>query len=193
MLLEKWSPFSQGLGLPRWLSGEDSVCQCRRLRRCGFSPLVGKIPWRGKWQATPVFLPGKIPWVEEPGGLQVDGVTKSRIWLNTNTLSHALSLLSGGEDSGEINTVVSFTIERMYGKGWQRMNLVLVTLESPFRGRVRRSLPNRVEGGRQEEKGNQSSRQSEGQVRKLWCQRTWSDQDFGRSSVRLKLRVRRRE
>ena len=23
------------------------------------SPLVGKIPWRRKWQPTPVFLPGK--------------------------------------------------------------------------------------------------------------------------------------
>ena len=24
-----------------------------------FSPWVGKIPWRRKWQPTPVFLPGK--------------------------------------------------------------------------------------------------------------------------------------
>ena len=24
-----------------------------------FSPWVGKIPWRGKWQPTPVFLPGR--------------------------------------------------------------------------------------------------------------------------------------
>ena len=24
-----------------------------------FNPWVGKIPWRRKWQATPVFLPGK--------------------------------------------------------------------------------------------------------------------------------------
>ena len=31
-------------GLPRWLSGEESV----------------KIPWRRKWQATPVFLPGEF-------------------------------------------------------------------------------------------------------------------------------------
>ena len=22
-----------------------------------------------EWQPTPVFLPGKIPWIEEPGGL----------------------------------------------------------------------------------------------------------------------------
>ena len=25
----------------------------------GFHPWVGKIPWRRKWQPTPVFLPGK--------------------------------------------------------------------------------------------------------------------------------------
>ena len=24
-----------------------------------FDPWVGKIPWRRKWQPTPVFLPGK--------------------------------------------------------------------------------------------------------------------------------------
>ena len=27
--------------------------------RSGFDPWVGKIPWRRKWQPTPVFLPGK--------------------------------------------------------------------------------------------------------------------------------------
>ena len=30
--------------------------QCRRHR---FNPWVGKIPWRRKWQPTPVFLPGE--------------------------------------------------------------------------------------------------------------------------------------
>ena len=30
--------------------------QCRRPR---FNPWVGRIPWRRKWQPTPVFLPGK--------------------------------------------------------------------------------------------------------------------------------------
>ena len=48
-------------GLPRWLSGEELTCQCRRCKRCGFSPWVRKIPWRRKCQPTPVFLPGKIP------------------------------------------------------------------------------------------------------------------------------------
>ena len=27
-------------------------------------------PWRREWQPTPVFLPGKFPWTEEPGRLQ---------------------------------------------------------------------------------------------------------------------------
>jgi len=26
---------------------------------CKYDPGVGKIPWRRKWQPTPVFLPGK--------------------------------------------------------------------------------------------------------------------------------------
>ena len=46
-------------GLPRWLSGKESACQCRRHRRPGFDPWIGKIPWRRKWQPTPVFTPGK--------------------------------------------------------------------------------------------------------------------------------------
>ena len=29
-----------------------------------------KIPWRRKWQPTPVFLPEKVPWTEEPDRLQ---------------------------------------------------------------------------------------------------------------------------
>ena len=39
-------------------SGSDGkVClQCERL---GFDPWVGKIPWRMKWQPTPVVLPGE--------------------------------------------------------------------------------------------------------------------------------------
>ena len=48
------------MGLPRGLSGKEFACQCRRLRRLGFDPWVGKIPWSRKWQPAPVFLPGKF-------------------------------------------------------------------------------------------------------------------------------------
>ena len=39
-----------------WLSGKESACQCSRRR---FNHWVSKIPWRRKWQPTPVFLPGE--------------------------------------------------------------------------------------------------------------------------------------
>ena len=51
-------------GLPLWLSGRVHL-QCRRH---GFSPWVGKIPWKRARQPTPVFLPGESPWTEEPSG-----------------------------------------------------------------------------------------------------------------------------
>ena len=40
--------------------------------------LVKKIPWRRKWQPTPVFLPRKIPRTEEPGRLQSMGLQRVR-------------------------------------------------------------------------------------------------------------------
>ena len=43
-------------GLSWWPNGKESACQCRRH---GFDPWVWKIPWRRKWQPTPVFLPGE--------------------------------------------------------------------------------------------------------------------------------------
>ena len=48
------------LGVSNGASGERSACQCRRHKRSGFNPWAGKIPWRRKWQPTPVFLPGKF-------------------------------------------------------------------------------------------------------------------------------------
>ena len=45
---------------PRWCSGKESACQCRRLKRGKFNPWAGKIPWGRKWQPIPVFLPEKF-------------------------------------------------------------------------------------------------------------------------------------
>ena len=39
-----------------WWSFSIIRLQCGRP---GFNPWVGKIPWRRKWQPTPVFLPGE--------------------------------------------------------------------------------------------------------------------------------------
>ena len=47
-------------GFPRGASGKEPACQNRRQKRCGYDPWVWMIPWRRKWQPTPVFLPGKF-------------------------------------------------------------------------------------------------------------------------------------
>ena len=44
------------LWLSWWLNVKETTCQWGR---CRFNPWVSKIPWRRKWQPTPVFLPGK--------------------------------------------------------------------------------------------------------------------------------------
>ena len=55
-------------GFPSGASGKELTCQCRRHKKCGFDPWVGRA-----WQPTPVCLPGKSLWTEEPGELQSRG------------------------------------------------------------------------------------------------------------------------
>ena len=63
-------------------TGISQVAQWRRMclqcRRCRFNPWVRKIPWRRKWEPTPVFLLGDTM---DRGAwwATVHGVTKSRL------------------------------------------------------------------------------------------------------------------
>ena len=74
--------------VPRWHGGKECL-PMQRHRRLRFSSWVRKIPQRGKWQPTPVFLPGKIPWTEEPGGLQSMGLQGvGHDWVTEHTHMH---------------------------------------------------------------------------------------------------------
>ena len=64
-------------GLPWWLSGKISTCQCRRSR---FDPWIRKIPWSMATHSN--NLVWVIPWTEEPGGLQSMALQKSQIGLS---------------------------------------------------------------------------------------------------------------
>ena len=88
---KKKKKLKRGQPVYKWLSGKESVCQWRRHRRHRFSSWVRKIPWRRKWQPTPVFLPGKShgQWsLEGYMGLQ------SQTRLSTQTHTHTLHLTS---------------------------------------------------------------------------------------------------
>ena len=60
LLWRNFQHIQKSIGLPGWHSDKESAWQCRRHKRRGFDPWMGKIPWSRKWTATPVFLPGKL-------------------------------------------------------------------------------------------------------------------------------------
>jgi len=50
-------------------------------------PGSGRFPWRRAWQPIPVFLSGKSPWTDKPGGLQFTGSQRVEHDWATNTFT----------------------------------------------------------------------------------------------------------
>ena len=62
--LETWILFEQ-IRIITWTSQvalvvKNPPASTGKLKRLGFDPWVGKIPWRRAWEPTPVFLPGEF-------------------------------------------------------------------------------------------------------------------------------------
>ena len=51
------------------VQGKESAMSSGDTGDMGLIPGSGRFPWSRKWQPTPGFLPKKIAWTEEPGGL----------------------------------------------------------------------------------------------------------------------------
>ena len=84
--------FLQSLwGFPWGLSGRGLSGRVHlQCRRPGFDPWVGKVPWRGEWQPTPVFLPGKLHGQRSLAGHSPWGRKESRHdWATTHAWMHA--------------------------------------------------------------------------------------------------------
>ena len=77
--------------IPGCTSGKEPTCQCRKYKRLGFYPWVGKLPWRRAWQPTSVFLPGESPWTEESGGLL--SIRSQRVWCDKWLTMHAFKYI----------------------------------------------------------------------------------------------------
>ena len=64
-------------GLPRWCSGEEPACQCRRRRDVGLIIGLGRSPEAGNGNPLQYSCLGN-PWTEEPGRLQSMGSQRVR-------------------------------------------------------------------------------------------------------------------
>jgi len=85
VLAESWVT----CGLPRWLSGKESACQCRRCRRHGFNSWVRKIPREEETATHPSILACKIPWTEEPDRIQsIGSQTVGHNWVTEHQPKH---------------------------------------------------------------------------------------------------------
>ena len=86
-------------GRPWWLGWERTRLQCQRP---GFDPWVGKIPLEKEMATHSGILAWRIPWTQEPRGLQSVGsqrvghglATGTRSNLNLESESLALALIN---------------------------------------------------------------------------------------------------
>ena len=62
------------MGFPAGTSGKEPACQYRRHKRCGFDGSLGQEdPLEESMATHSSILAWRIPWTEEPGGLQLVG------------------------------------------------------------------------------------------------------------------------
>ena len=93
---------------------KEYAYQCRRHKRCKFDPWVKKILWRSKSQPDPVLLPGKIPWKEEPCGLQFMWAGRvGHDWATEHAHAHICFLLCR-HLSGDLVTESCSTLEKLW-------------------------------------------------------------------------------
>ena len=89
---------------PRSSVSKESACQCRTP---GFKSWVRKIPWRRKWQPTPVLLPGKShgqrslvgysPWGRKESDMteRFHSLTEPELWNPEDATSEATRARAG--------------------------------------------------------------------------------------------------
>ena len=65
-------------GFPGSASGKEPACPCRRYKRHGLDPWVGKIPLVEEMATHSSVLAWRIPWTEETGGLKFMGLQRVR-------------------------------------------------------------------------------------------------------------------
>ena len=111
-------------GFPGASDGKSICLQCGRPR---FDPWVRKIPWRRKWQPTPVFLPGEFHGWRNPVGYSPWGWKESDTterlhfhfhFQNRNRLRPIVAKVEGGVGEGKIGSLGLANANYWYYIGW---------------------------------------------------------------------------
>ena len=58
-------PYMECMLIRSGARGKEPTCRCRRHKRGGFDPWVGKIPWEEGMATHSHVLAWRIPWTEE--------------------------------------------------------------------------------------------------------------------------------
>ena len=87
------------------ISDQELAYQCRRHKRHGFDSWVGKIPWRRKWQPTPVFLPRESHGQRSLVGYNLWGHKESD--MTEVTYAHSSSCSVGGRKANLVTDIQS--------------------------------------------------------------------------------------
>ena len=99
-------------GLPRWLSGTESSCQCSRRNDCRFRIFLGQEDPLEKEMATcSSILAWKIPWTEEPGGRWSWGRKELDMTEYSRDLPQSLCRMRCGVGELFVNVFICFSIK----------------------------------------------------------------------------------
>ena len=66
------------MGFPGGASGKEPACQCQRLKETGIQSLGWEDPLKEEMATHSSILAWRIPWTEEPVGLQSMGSQRVR-------------------------------------------------------------------------------------------------------------------
>ena len=98
-------------GLPRWYSGKELACQCRRRKRQQVCSLGWDSPLEWEMATHSSILAWRIPWTEEPGGLQSMGLQR----VGHDRYAHTTQVQAGQKiNNYQITKVNVYQAQTMY-------------------------------------------------------------------------------
>ena len=98
-------------------AGKESAC--KRHRRCGFNPYVEEIPWRRKWQMTPIL---QYSFLTNPMNRGLD-ISFLLVMLFTNLLFHSIAFFVV-----IVLSMISFSVWKLLSLIWSHLFLLIFPL-----------------------------------------------------------------